>query len=166
MKVWAYLAIIAVLLGAAAGIFHAGKVSERVAHLKAIGELRAELDADRIEYEAATNSMAIALLTKQVERVTVYETITDEIIKYVNNSPTCDINYGAYGLLYAASTDGEQGHYASLTDAEKASPALTSTDAFAVTINWAKAYYETVDQLHLLQDRVNELRCVNKVTLQ
>jgi len=163
MKAWAYVVIITLVIGALAGVFgggfQAGKVSERVKYIEQIDKLKIKLDAERVEYEKATSSLALALLEQKIERVTVYETIENEVIKYITDNAQCDVNYGAYGLLYTASTDGDEGQYASLTDAEKRKPALTQPQAFRVCLSWAKEYHDTIDQLHLLQDRVNALPC-------
>lgn len=159
MKIYAYVVIMLIVASALAGVYQAGKVSERVKYMEQIDSLKSSIEAQRIEYEKATNSLAAALLNRKPKRIKVYEKITNEIIKYV---PKCDINYGAYGLLHAAASGGEQGYYSGLTDAEKKQLALTGTDYFKIPISWGKEYFDTVDQLHTLQEAVSGLSCVNK----
>lgn len=161
MKIYAYLVAGMMLMGIFAGVYQAGKLSERVVYMKRIDDLKDEIEKARTQYETEVAALTEAMLNRKPERTTNYETITQEVPKYISNEHNCDISYGGYSLLHTASADGQPSHYASLTDAEKKQPALTAAEAFSVTIEWGREYHDTVDQLHTLQNVVRKLSCVN-----
>lgn len=159
MKIWAYLVILTVILAALAGVYDAGYTKAEAKNLKAYNALEKKLEDQRIEYEKATNNLALELLNRKPERVKVYETIIKEVEQAAPTNPSCNISHLIYRVLNNAS-EGVQASYdtAKLNDEVTE---ITQAEAVILAVKWAKQYNELADSHDTLIDVVGALECVN-----
>jgi len=102
MKVWAYIAILALLIGAFSGVYHAGELVERGRHSAALNNLRIELDAKVTEKQTIIDSITTLWLEKEPEIDIRYKTIIKQIETAVPDNRACDLTPDAISLLNSA----------------------------------------------------------------
>jgi len=155
VKIWAYVAILALVLGALTGVYHAGRTSERVKHLEALNALENKLESQRLEYENATNSLALAVLNRKTERVIQYEEIIKQVEVIIPDNRSCDIDAS---LLISARKGMQESKPTAGTDAGNARASQGGTVRTA--IKWAKLYNEYRDSHNALIERIKKLDCI------
>lgn len=158
MKIYAYIAILALIIGLMAGIYEAGKESERVKQLRAYTALELKLENQRIEYEKATNSLALAVLNRKPERVIQYETIIKQVKVVIPDSRSCDLYSDGIGLLERAREGLQKGESTSQPVDESAT--ASQGGVIRTAIKWARQYNELKDSHNALIDVVKRLECV------
>jgi len=99
VKLFAYLAILALILGALAGVYHAGELVERGRHSAALNTLRIALDKEVAEKQKTIDSITTLWLEKEPEIDIRYKTITKKIKVLVPDNRACDINHATKLLL-------------------------------------------------------------------
>jgi len=155
VKIWAYVAILALVLGALTGVYHAGRTSERVKHLETLNELENRLESQRLEYENATNSLALAVLNRKTERVVQYEEIIKQVDVLIPDTRSCDIDAS---LLISARKGMQESKPAASVNAGNARASQGGVTRTA--IKWAKLYNEYRDSHNALIERVKKLDCI------
>lgn len=110
--------------------------------------------------QAEVNALTAQLLEAEDRAQGYYQTITEEVVRYVPDNPDCDLRRGAVGLLNrAARRDLPDSEHPALTDAEKQTPStVTQPAAIGHCIGWARQYNELAGRCDALIDVIETIQ--------